>query len=531
MATDIKLKRGTSTALQQVNPVLAAGEPCLETDTNKIKYGDGVTAWVNLPYANPALTVVDGAELVAPVTTGVPLTIPGLMLWLQGDAESTVNRVNNAVAQLSDKSNSGRHAFQSDVRYRPGYTTTINSKKAVKFTAAKTALTGELGLNSPFTLFVVFRQTASSPAGRVVAFNNGTNQDTHATGIVPCAMNDAGNEVGVYVGGQHLAGVVVANDVPVVYCVRRDTSSVTTRVNDGTNETTAGPVTAPSISAVLDYFSLGAARHNYSFNGFNGEIAEVVLYDRLLLQEEENTVFSYLNRWHSAPPAPTGLYAGLQAFWPMNELSGTRYDTSSAARHLYLSGTAGYGTEVPATTGVISSAAEFGGGSDFLRRTNTTFFTESFTVSFWVRVTSATTADVFVQNWQSNPASGQFFVGLNSAQKIIASVRTTGGVTSITGIPDVNADSTYYYVCLRYNAAANTLSLRVNADVETTTTTGTLVSTTNPFNVGAAELGAVPPAQLYAIDALGAWDRVLTDEEVDFLYNSGAGRETLNMAP
>lgn len=529
MPTDIKLKRGTSLALQQVNPVLAAGEPCLETDTNKIKYGDGITPWVELPYANPALTTVDGAELFTPVTIGVPLTVSGLKLWLQGDAEITVHRRNGVVAQFTDKSNSGHHAFQVEARYRPSYAEMINGKKTLTFTAGQSVLTGALSLNGPFTLFVVFRQTTSSPLGRIVAFNNGTNQDTHSTGFIPCAMNNAGTAVGVISGGQHLASINVPNDEPIVYCVKRNNTTATTRVNDGTDDTVVGPIPLASPTASLDYFALGAARHNYAFAGFTGDIAEVVLYDRVLSEEEENTVFSYLNRWHEAPPTPTGLYAGLRAFWPMNELSGARYDLSPAAQHLYLSGA--YGAEVPSTAGVVNLAAQFGDGSDYLRRVNTLFFTSSFTVSFWVQITSATTPDVFVQNWQSEPPSGQFFVGLNSAQKIIASVRTTTGVAAVTGTPTVVANGTYAYVCLRYNASNNTLSLRVNSEVATTNTTGTLVPTTNAFNVGAAELGETPPAQLYAIDSLGAWARALTDEEVDFLYNGGAGRETLNMAP
>jgi hypothetical protein len=50
MATQIQFKRGTATSLQIVNPVLAAGEPCYETDTGKFKIGDGVTAWNDLAY-------------------------------------------------------------------------------------------------------------------------------------------------------------------------------------------------------------------------------------------------------------------------------------------------------------------------------------------------------------------------------------------------------------------------------------------------------------------------------------------------
>lgn len=52
----IKLRRDTAAAWTSANPVLAPGEPGLETDTNSIKYGNGVTAWNSLPYA----TIVPG---------------------------------------------------------------------------------------------------------------------------------------------------------------------------------------------------------------------------------------------------------------------------------------------------------------------------------------------------------------------------------------------------------------------------------------------------------------------------------------
>lgn len=48
----IKLRRDTAAAWAAANPVLSAGEPGLETDTDLIKYGDGVTAWNSLDYAS-----------------------------------------------------------------------------------------------------------------------------------------------------------------------------------------------------------------------------------------------------------------------------------------------------------------------------------------------------------------------------------------------------------------------------------------------------------------------------------------------
>lgn len=45
-----KLRRDDADRWTELNPVLADGEPGFERDTRKIKYGDGVTPWNNLPY-------------------------------------------------------------------------------------------------------------------------------------------------------------------------------------------------------------------------------------------------------------------------------------------------------------------------------------------------------------------------------------------------------------------------------------------------------------------------------------------------
>lgn len=55
MSVRYALRRGAAQAWTDANPVLNAGEPGLELDTRKIKYGDGVTAWKDLQYAGAEL--------------------------------------------------------------------------------------------------------------------------------------------------------------------------------------------------------------------------------------------------------------------------------------------------------------------------------------------------------------------------------------------------------------------------------------------------------------------------------------------
>ena len=49
--TTIKLRRDTAANWLAADPVLALAEPGLETDTGRIKYGDGTSEWSALPYA------------------------------------------------------------------------------------------------------------------------------------------------------------------------------------------------------------------------------------------------------------------------------------------------------------------------------------------------------------------------------------------------------------------------------------------------------------------------------------------------
>jgi len=50
MATVLQIRRDTAANWTSANPVLMAGEWGFEYDTNKLKIGDGATAWINLPY-------------------------------------------------------------------------------------------------------------------------------------------------------------------------------------------------------------------------------------------------------------------------------------------------------------------------------------------------------------------------------------------------------------------------------------------------------------------------------------------------
>jgi hypothetical protein len=75
MAIQIQFRNDTAANWTSSNPTLLAGEQGYETDTGKLKIGNGSTAWTSLAYA-PTLAPPAGTATVAPLqfTSGTNLT-------------------------------------------------------------------------------------------------------------------------------------------------------------------------------------------------------------------------------------------------------------------------------------------------------------------------------------------------------------------------------------------------------------------------------------------------------------------------
>jgi hypothetical protein len=131
---EIRIKRGTAAYLAEQNFVLDTGEPCLEIDTGKIKYGDGVTPWNLLAYAtgndtsgtNNEVTGTDGFigggtdNIVSGVSAGVvggqTNTAEGARAVVLGGANNTADGQNAVVIGGTDNLAEGANsvAFGQD---------------------------------------------------------------------------------------------------------------------------------------------------------------------------------------------------------------------------------------------------------------------------------------------------------------------------------------------------------------------------------------------------------------------------------
>ena len=113
----VQLRRGTEQQWYDANPVLAAGEVGIETDTNTFKFGDGATAWRVLDYA--LSNTVDDYILLS--TKGVANGVASLdasgfvpTSQLPPLAKVTVSAVANQAARLALTAEAGDIAIQAD---------------------------------------------------------------------------------------------------------------------------------------------------------------------------------------------------------------------------------------------------------------------------------------------------------------------------------------------------------------------------------------------------------------------------------
>ena len=76
MADTIQLRRDTAAQWASKNPVLAAGDPGLATDTGAVKYGNGVTPWNSLPTQQAA---TGGQSFLFSATSDPGASAPGTL--------------------------------------------------------------------------------------------------------------------------------------------------------------------------------------------------------------------------------------------------------------------------------------------------------------------------------------------------------------------------------------------------------------------------------------------------------------------
>jgi hypothetical protein len=288
---------------------------------------------------------------------------------------------------------------------------------------------------------------------------------------------------------------------------------------DGATNPTSTTAHSTGVAVDTAVFEVGRFLSNNTYC-FNGLIDEVGIWKRVLTSAERVELYDNglgLSYPFDTLPTSSTLLNDLNAYWNLDETSGTRFDKTSNSNDLTDNNTVG------SATGKISNAGDFvAANSEYLSVANNASLQTGdidFTIAFWVYFDSLT-ANIIASKRDGSGSEYQIYMGGSSPYRIkFAVFNPSLSVVEDTslGTPSL---STWYFIVCWYDSAANTLNIQSNnGTVVTATGISPPSTTTARFNIGEA-VGFYMNGR---IDEFGFWKRILTSSERTELYNSGSG--------
>lgn len=204
------------------------------------------------------------------------------------------------------------------------------------------------------------------------------------------------------------------------------------------------------------------------------------------------------------------LLSGLVSYWPLHEVSGSRYDATGTGNTLTDNNT------VLSTNGKADNAALFArASSEYLSLTDNVSVspTDKLTIALWAHSTGASAGDVAMVNKAASyglEIAGTAGANDHKAQFFINATYAVGTT--------LHNDSVFRFFVGRYDRV--NVEVWINMVMEgQTAMTAAIPDNANPFYIG--RTGGYWDG---AICEVGMWHRALTITEMDWLYNNNLGR-------
>ncbi len=231
----------------------------------------------------------------------------------------------------------------------------------------------------------------------------------------------------------------------------------------------------------------------------------------------------------------------LLAWWSLNETSGTREDSHTGNRDMSVQGTPSYTTGKVGNAGTISVTS--GAGSYFYYSDSGNALDcpsgSSITVCCWVYFDSMPTNHGYpVNRWGDGGGSNRdwaFVVPNNGA--LTFSVGTTGGQADAARPSSTIGSGAWYFLVGIYDHTVGTHGtayVSANAGTKTSQALGAakVAGSGLPVSIGDLSHTSVTYGTMAgAVDEVCIYQRVLTDDEISWLYNSGNGRTYAELVP
>lgn len=172
MGVKIQLLRGTAVSFSGSNPILSAGQPAFESDTYKLKIGDGTTPWNSLSYFGGGATY---SEETVEDLLGNSFLVAGTGIGLSyNDAGNTLTISTSGVSVLSPTAISG-----SQNNYNPGagdilrVSATTSGLNITGLVPGVEKLRILINIGSTHNLTLVNESASSTAANRFITPNGG----------------------------------------------------------------------------------------------------------------------------------------------------------------------------------------------------------------------------------------------------------------------------------------------------------------------------------------------------------------------
>ena len=226
--------------------------------------------------------------------------ITGQVLWLDADDTATIldaegdnagsgASFSGSVATWVDKSGSGYNVTAPVLAQQPSYTTGIlNGNNVISFDGTTDNLINSTAVISgdDFTTFVVFNRTTAAARDAVFEIGNGPSRNGFF-------INDTGSgRIGYYLNGAfyNYSLPYVVGSYSLVSGVQ-DTNVINMYLNSNTEISTTGAIRLPTTGIYVGDDST-------SGDQLQGNIAELIIYDRNLSNDERHDVETYLaSKW------------------------------------------------------------------------------------------------------------------------------------------------------------------------------------------------------------------------------------------
>lgn len=214
----------------------------------------------------------------------------------------------------------------------------------------------------------------------------------------------------------------------------------------------------------------------------------------------------------------------LEAWWMLNEESGTRYDVHGS-NDLADNATVLYGT------GNVNNAADFErDNSEFLSIADNASLSMGdidFTLVAWIKLEtlpSSVASGYCIMSKDDAANNREYRLGVGSDDKPAIFVADNDVDAAITAWGSTISTGTWYFVVGYHDASGNEIGISVdNGTFVTAAYSGGVADSTAVFEIGALREGATTQYFDGLIDEVGVWKRKLTSTEITALYNSGSG--------